>query len=248
LRRILDLLLALLYPPACPLCGRETRPASSPRLCRACAASLERAGTGCPRCGEPGPERECGRCLLDPPPFRAARSALVYRDRSPVARAIQRWKYDRDEVVGAALAVLFREGLAAADAAAYDRIVPVPGDPRRLRSRGFNPALVLARAIAPRSGQLAPGSLRRRAGGSQVGRGEVERRLNAGASFAIAPRARVRGASVLLVDDVYTTGATARGCAAALASAGAAVVDVWTLAHTAPPDSGAPSRSAGRGG
>jgi predicted amidophosphoribosyltransferase len=53
---------------------------------------------------------------------------------------------------------------------------------------------------------------------------------------------------VLLVDDVYTTGATARGCAAALASAGAAVVDVWTLAHTAPPDSGAPSRSAGRSG
>lgn len=149
---------------------------------------------------------------------------------------MQRWKYDRDEVLGEALAAVFRETFAATDATGYDRIVPVPSDPRRLRARGFSPALVLARAIAERRGQLAPGCLRRRAGESQVGRRPREREANARTSIAIAEHARVRGARVLLVDDVYTTGATACGCADALRSGGAAVVDVWTLAHTAPPE------------
>lgn len=158
-----------------------------------------------------------------------------------MAHAIQRWKYDRDEVLGRALAVLFRECCGAAIARPYDHVVPVPSDPERIRRRGFNPALVLARAIALR-GQLEPGWLRRRAGASQVGRGQREREAGASTTFATSRWARVGGAHVLLVDDVYTTGATAFGCAAALRGAGAELVDVVTLAHTALP--GTPARTA----
>jgi ComF family protein len=160
----------------------------------------------------------------------------VYREGSPVARAVQRWKYDRDEVLGGALALLFREAFDA-ERDRHDRIVPVPADPRRLRSRGFNPALVLARAIASRRGMVVPALLRRPPGRSQVGRGRREREARA-LDVEVARGSRIAGSSVLLVDDVYTTGATATGCARALLAAGAAVVDVRTLAHTAPPGDG----------
>jgi ComF family protein len=150
-----------------------------------------------------------------------------------VARAIQRWKYDRDEVLGAALARLFRTrfqpGLSP-----YDRIVPVPADPRRLRRRGFNPALSLARAIAPDLRLVDPALLRRRDGKAQVGSSRRSRLEHAAEAYAVRPGRRADGARVLLVDDVFTTGATAGFCTLALLGAGAAIVDVLTLAHTAP--------------
>ncbi len=232
MRRIVDLLLGLLYPPSCPSCGREPIQPDPYRFCRGCDARLERCHTGCPRCGEPGAAHECGRCTLHPPRFRLARSALVYREGTDVARAVQRWKYDRDEVIGAALAALFRNRFAA-DLPSYDRIVPVPGDPVRLRQRGFNPALILARAIAPERTLLDPALLRRRDGRSQVGSGRRSRLAHAEEAYAVRTGRRADGARVLLVDDVFTTGATAGSCTAALLRAGAALVDVLTLAHTA---------------
>lgn len=160
---------------------------------------------------------------------------MVYREGNAVAHAIQRWKYDRDEVVGRALAAVLRQSFA--PEAARDRcIVPVPAHPRRLRQRGFNPALTLARALARSWTQVRPDLLRRRAGSSQVGAGRRAREANALDAFAVARGARIAGRAVLIVDDVFTTGATARGCAAALLDGGAAAVDVITLAHTAPPD------------
>ena len=119
----------------------------------------------------------CARCRLRSPPFRSARAELVYRDGSEVARAVQRWKYDCDEVVVAALATVFRERFGS-DLGRYDRIVPVPAHPRRLRRRGFNPALTLARAIAPRRALVAPALLRRHGPESQVGRGFQARAAN----------------------------------------------------------------------
>jgi ComF family protein len=157
----------------------------------------------------------------------------VYREGTAVARAVQRWKYDRDEVIGAALAALFQARFAA-DLPSYDRIVPVPADPVRLRQRGFNPALSLARAIAPERTLLDPAVLlRRRDGRSQVGSGRRSRLAHADEAYAVRPGRRADGARVLLVDDVFTTGATAGSCTLALLQAGAACVDVLTLAHTA---------------
>jgi ComF family protein len=238
-RRILDLLLASLYPPGCPSCGREPVRADPHRFCRGCESGLERAEGGCSRCGEPGPSAECGRCALHPPRFRRARSALVYREGNEVARSVQRWKYDRDEVVGAALATLFRARFAS-ELPPYDRVVPVPADPVRLRRRGFNPALTLARAIAPER-RLDSALLRRRDGRSQVGAGRRSRLAHADEAWAVRAGRRVDGERVLLVDDVFTTGATASGCTLALLGAGAAVVDVLTLAHTAQADLASPA-------
>lgn len=236
LASILECLLSTLYPPACALCGREPGRPKPDRLCRRCRASLERISLSCPRCGLPGAPAVCGRCVLEPPPFRSARAALIYREGNAVARAIQRWKYGRDEAVGAALAALLRAAVRPIPLA-NRRIVPVPADPRRLRERGFNPALVLARAVATTAREVAPRWLRRRVGPPQVGAGRGARAANTASVFLVAPGARVRGVAVLLIDDVFTTGATVRSCALALRDAGASVVDVVTLAHTALPES-----------
>src|SRR5262245_14755669 len=126
LTAIVDGLLALLFPPQCPLGGRELGRATGPRLCRACTTRLERAESGCPRCGVPGRAACCRRCAQNPPPFRRARAVLVYRDGNEVARVVQRWKYARDEVIGRSLTALFRDVLASVAAAPWDRIVPVP--------------------------------------------------------------------------------------------------------------------------
>jgi predicted amidophosphoribosyltransferase len=151
-------------------------------------------------------------------------------------------------VLGAALAAIFRCRFQS-DLPEYDRIVPVPADPVRLRQRGFNPALSLARAIAPDRRLVDPALLRRRAGRAQVGSSRRSRLAKAEDAYAARPGRRADGARVLLVDDVFTTGATAGSCTSALLDAGAAFVDVLTLAHTAPESRSVPrlgeSRDAG---
>ena len=117
----------------------------------------------------------------------------------------------------------------------HDLVVPVPLHLERLRWRGFNQALSLARALVPRGdARLAPMALvRQRATAAQVGLGEADRRHNIRGAFAVSDRARVRGRRVLLVDDVMTTGATADECAGTLRRAGARQVDVLVLARAA---------------
>jgi ComF family protein len=119
-----------------------------------------------------------------------------------------------------------------------DAIVPVPLHAKRLRSRGFNQAELLVRrwqALHPHDqagGILLPGALiRRRHTPAQAGLGRKERMVNLRGAFSAGPKDAVCGMRVLLVDDVYTTGATVGECARVLAGAGAARIDVLTLAR-----------------
>lgn len=115
----------------------------------------------------------------------------------------------------------------------YDAIVPVPLHIARLRWRGFNQAVLLARPLA-RSWRipLEPLALRRsRPTAPQVGLGEVERRRNIAGAFEIRDAAAIRGRRVLLVDDVFTTGATVEECSRVLLKGGALAVDVAVLAR-----------------
>ncbi len=118
-----------------------------------------------------------------------------------------------------------------------DVVVPVPLHERRLRERGFNQSLELARGLAGRTGiGLAATALSRlRDTVPQARLERAERLLNLKGAFAADPR-QVAGRRVLLVDDVSTTGATLVECTAALLAAGAATVDVAVLARTAEPD------------
>jgi ComF family protein len=119
----------------------------------------------------------------------------------------------------------------------HDVLVPVPLHPKRLRKRGFNQSLLLAREFSQRKG--APGVplvlpralVRARSTATQAGLSLSEREANIKGAFVVVSPGKIKGMRLLLVDDVLTTGATARACARALMDAGALRVDVLTLAR-----------------
>jgi ComF family protein len=240
LLRLLDSVL----PPLCLGCNEIV--AEPGALCAACWPSFSFiAAPHCSRCGTPfaepvGDEAQCGACLRRPPRFRKARAALVYDDKS--RRLVLPFKHgDRTDMARACGRWMARAG--GELVAEAELIAPVPLHWRRLFTRRYNQAVLLARAVARTAEQegrarLAPDLLRRaRWTGSQAGLKADERRTNVRRAFALHPRWReaVKDKAVLLVDDVLTTGATVEACALALQRAGARHVDVLTLARVVRP-------------
>jgi predicted amidophosphoribosyltransferase len=227
----------LWWPPVCAVCPRLL-PLAAPEdgwrghFCPDCQATVEFLPAAlCPVCGRPfyhSESRLCGDCLADPPPFLTARAAVVYR--GAAARSIGLLKYHGDLTQTRALA-----GLAAAlpEPPDWDVIVPLPLAPRRLAARGFNQALVLARAVFP-GRPLEPGLLSRPVDSTlpQAALTRRERQRAIRGSFQAPAPGLVRGAGVLLFDDVVTTGATAAEAARTLLAAGARAVHLAAVAMT----------------
>lgn len=239
-RSMLDAVL----PPLCLGCGEIVGAPGA--LCAACWQGFSFiAPPQCACCGDPfaehlGDAALCVACLARPPKFRRARAALAYDTQS--RRLVLPFKHgDRTDIARACGGWMARAG--AELLAEADLIVPVPLHWRRLLTRRYNQALLLARALvraAPPGVEhrLAPDLLRRRRWtGSQAGLRAKERRRNVREAFDIHPRwaAEVAGKAVLLVDDVLTTGATAEACARVLQRGGARHVDVLTLARVVRP-------------
>lgn len=228
--------LDLVLPPSCLLC--EGRVGEARTLCAACWRQLHfLSAPQCASCGFPftydqGEAALCAACSARPPAFDRARAVLAYDDAS---RALMtRLKFgDRHEGVPAFGDWLARTGRTVLDEAAV--IAPVPLHRRRLIARRFNQAALLAAALARRCGRpLIPDLLiRTRPTLPQVGLTAIGRKRNVARAFAVRPRygATVKGTHIVLVDDVLTTGATAEACARVLKRAGAARVDVLTLAR-----------------
>jgi ComF family protein len=177
----------------------------------------------------------CSSCLHHPPHFASARAAALYRPAhpglnppAPLALAIQGLKYARRRALADALGQLLAERYPFAPSAL---LVPVPLHVTRLRERGFNQAVLLARRLARLRGlAVAPRALlRTRATRAQPGLTAGARRANLAGAFALRPGTALAGRAVVLIDDVLTTGATADACAAVLSAAGAARVDVYTV-------------------
>jgi len=199
---------------------------SSP-LCSCC---------GVPFITEEGPDHLCGQCLKEFPPFRQARAWAYYQygaDRlQPVSDAIQKFKYNRDLSVGKTLALLAATIFPLVDQQ-YDVIIPVPLHLERLRWRGFNQSVLLSRSIGTTHHiAIDPFLLERsRPTAPQTQLTGKDRRTNVKGAFIVAAADHVEDKRILLVDDVYTSGATVHECARTLMHAGAQIVDVFTLAR-----------------
>lgn len=239
MRQLWEAALNVLYPPACCACAQ---PSVEPDFCARCrkAIVVPRAPL-CARCGAPfgalaDVEHACGRCLTQPPAFGRARACAIYDAtqgaHDPVKSVLQRYKYNRDVGLARPLGQLLIERcpLPFVD---YDVVVPVPLHLSRLRWRGFNQSSLLAAMLGRATGLVVdPLSLQRiRPTVPQVELTETERRRNVARAFRVVRPERLRGGRILLVDDVYTTGATVAECTRALCAAGVKSVDVLTLAR-----------------
>lgn len=217
-------------PPRCPGCGVITETADS--FCLPCWQSLQFLGEPCcARCGLPfeydsGEGAECGACLTEPPFFDRLRAAVAYGE---VARAVAlKLKYSGRPAVADTLGHFMQRHLSDEEKAAI--LVPVPLHRWRIWKRGYNQSALIAQSLAKRSGlRLELDAIRRvRPTPPLKGMGRQERALTVKGAFAVdeAARAAVTGRTVILVDDVYTSGATANACARLLKRSGAKTVNI----------------------
>jgi ComF family protein len=234
--RWLSMFMDTVFPADCEACERPLPPGHPWCLCTPCRDAMAPVrGPLCDLCGVPLASTQvaasCPGCLHHPPAFTSARAAALYLPATtglnPLAAAVRALKYRRRRRLADALGALLAERYPfSCDAL----LVPVPLHVRRLRARGFNQALLLARVLGRRRGlAVAPRVLARiRPTEAQTGLPAVERRLNLRDAFVVRYPTVVEGRPVVLVDDVLTTGATADACARVLLTAGARRVDVYT--------------------
>ena len=217
--------LARCFGGSCFLC----RGAAAGLLCAACDAELPRlAGPRCPRCALDSPRGEiCGRCLSEPPHYDATVAALAYE--FPADALVHALKFRGELVLAEHLGAILGQCIADQD---VDSVIAVPLSADRLRSRGYNQAVEIARHVARRSVELDL-CVRERDTPAQMDLPYAERRRNVRGAFRCT-RA-LPGASVAVVDDVMTTGATLDEIASVLKRAGAARVVNWVVARTFAP-------------
>lgn len=235
LRHILDFIL----PSACSYCRSPVGDSGIPFFCSSCWNDFAPLyGAVCPRCGRPfespealssSPGHECGACRLNPPLFDQALSIGYFE--GPLREAIHQFKYRPCRSLGRPLGEWMAEKVRLL--AGIDVVMPVPLHAKRLRQRGFNQALLLAHRMSETHHiPLSHDNLfRSRQTKPQVGLTGEERIRNVAGAFALRRPAEIAARKIVLVDDVFTTGATMNECALVLKDAGAAQVIACTLAR-----------------
>ena len=222
-------------PPRCPGCGLIVDEVHS--FCADCWKQVEFLGnSGCRTCGLPLEAteiEECGPCLAVEPRIARTRAAVAYDD---LSRGLAiRLKYGRKVAIARTMARYMAPLVNPPDGEAV--LVPVPLHRARLWSRGFNQSALVARELSRRLSIAAdPFALQRtRRTPPLKGMSLSQRRRTVAGAFKVADAARVKGRTVILVDDVLTTGSTADACARALKRAGAVRVELVSWARVVKP-------------
>jgi len=226
------------FPPQCLLCRSFIGSYREGHFCKKCLEDFAFTGSPlCVKCGimfisREGEDHLCSRCIRSERFFDRARSVGSYE--GLLRKTIHRFKYRGRSMFAAPLGRLMADyGTCLLEGQRYDLLVPVPLHVRRLRERGYNQAGLLARVIGKKWAVPVDSTALRKQRWTmpQTELTEDERRKNIRGAFLWAG-ASLAGESVLLVDDVYTTGSTAGECARVLKRAGAARVDIFTVART----------------
>jgi ComF family protein len=236
MRAFLKALLDLLLPSFCLACEKPLGPTPELLFCPDCLEGIHCVTSPlCPCCGRvylvaAGGDHHCGACLSTPLHFSQARAIFLYEE--PVKEVIHRFKYQGKTACLPTFARFAKNLPQMAEMEGADWIIPVPLHPSRLRERGFNQALLLARAFFPKDHRIASDILiRTRPTEPQTNFNGTARRANLKNAFAVVKPLRLAGKKILLVDDVFTTGTTVNECARVLKKSGAAEVMVLTLAR-----------------
>jgi ComF family protein len=240
-RHLLAPILDFALPPRCPGCGTVTE--APHRFCLACWTALDFLGEPCcVRCALPfdyatGAGAQCARCLAQPPAFDRLRAAVAYGE---ISRGVAlKLKYAGRPGVAETMARFMARHL---DAPPDALLAPVPLHRWRIWKRGYNQSALIAAALARGGDRALRLDLVERVKATPTlrGLGPAERRDAVRGAFRVVPRHRpaLKGRAVILVDDVYASGATANACAAVLRRAGAARIDVLCWARVVKPEQG----------
>jgi len=225
----------LLFPNSCICCKIPLKDYSS-RLCTQCLDSIELISNPiCSICGLPFISKNqddhiCGNCILHPPLYSIKRSPFCYT--AAVKDLIISFKYFYDFLSFSALIDVFNTLEFNLDILDSDVVIPVPLHPKRLRQRGFNQASLIAKRIFKNIPISFNALLRTRNTPHQMGLKRQERLKNVVGAFKVRKKDKIRSKTILLVDDVVTTGATINECCKELLNAGAKEVKVFSLAQT----------------
>ena len=229
---------AFAYPEVCQLCGDARATPAESFLCEECRSRVRFiVPPFCDRCGLPWEGDlttpfECTNCRGMEFDFSSARSAVIAGGN--VREIIHRYKYNRALWFETFLAeLLIRQAAPVLCAGKWNLIVPIPLHSRKLREREFNQAARMARRLGAATGLPVNARLLRRVVPTltQTRLSRSERMQNVRRAFALRRPARLNGRHIVLVDDVFTTGATSSACARVLRAAGAVEVCVWTIAR-----------------
>jgi len=229
----------LLFPISCKLCGVSAHSGRTPGLCEGCWGTIRFISEPCcPCCGKPfasgaalsfSPDHVCGDCRERPPHYDRATSVAVYEN--ALAEAIQLFKYSKKTHWSRPLGhLLFKR---VSDLPLADVLLPVPLHARRLREREFNQSLLLAREVSAycRMPLQVDNLCRIRWTRPQIELNGMDRKKNVRGAFEVKRPDQICDLGVLLIDDVFTTGATVDECSRVLKRAGAKAVYVLTVAR-----------------
>ena len=233
LRDIFESAIVFLYPAECRVCEDFLGVASIPYICASCWQDIQFIEPPwCDICGTPGVIGLCDECAISPPRYGKLRAIAFYH--KSLQQAIQLFKFEKKRGFAQHLIQLINAHIPSdCNVASYDFVLPIPIHKKRLRERGFNQAALLADGIAKAEDipVLADTLVRKRYTAAQSSLDREARQQNIFGAFEVRNPDLIRGKRLLIIDDVFTTGATIREAVSELWTADPAEIDILTLAR-----------------